>query len=122
MKLIKKKIGQLIRYINKVYQFFKPFIQKRNYLGYNVYYSKGTSLIERLKEKNSIYEPEACTIIHKHLKNKKNPNFIDVGANIGLISLYVLRNFPSTIQPTDEKTMNRMIEYIQNAEFNEEDL
>jgi FkbM family methyltransferase len=96
MKLIKKKIGQLIRYINKVYQFFKPFIQKRNYLGYNVYYSKGTSLMERLKEKNSIYEPEACTIIHKHLKNKKNPNFIDVGANIGLISLYVLRNFPST--------------------------
>lgn len=43
-------------------------------------------------------------------------------SDIALLNSGKLRNFPSTIQPTDEKTMNRMIEYIQNAEFNEEDL
>jgi FkbM family methyltransferase len=88
MRLIRKTTKR----INRILNYLSPFIQKRDYLGYSLYYSKGTSLIERLNDRHSIYEPETSLLIIDELKNRTNPLIIDIGANIGLISLYALRN------------------------------
>jgi len=61
------------------------------YKGYSVFYSKGTSLVERIK-KYGDYEPEVTASILNELKLVNNPQIIDVGANIGLISLAILSN------------------------------
>lgn len=63
------------------------------YKGINVFYSEGTSLINRII-KDGDYEPEVVTAILKNIENKSNPVIIDIGANIGLISIAVLNEFP----------------------------
>ena len=89
MKLVEKIKKKLVNDLKAIVENFKPFIRTRNYLGFTLYYSKGTSLIARLNN-NNLYEPETCNIIHKVLSEISQPTFIDIGANIGLISLFVL--------------------------------
>ncbi len=75
-----------------------PFIRYRNYLGFKLFYScskQGTGIVNHVMM-NRIYEKDTCKILEKSLEKIKNPVFIDVGANIGLISLYVLNKFPSS--------------------------
>lgn len=65
-----------------------------HYCGYTLYYSRGTSLIGRIQG-GKIFEPELSESISKSLHDAKSGLFLDVGANIGLISLYVASRFPS---------------------------
>jgi FkbM family methyltransferase len=96
---IKNKIMYLIKRImkfaygklKKTLDCFRPFIRQYNYCGYSLFYSKGTSLIERIRETGA-YEQSTCDIIDRLLKDKENPTVIDVGANIGLISLHILHS------------------------------
>lgn len=75
------------------------------------------------EEDNIVYEKYSASLSpNGKQKNKDGSAMKNSFSDIALLNSGKLRNFPSTIQPTDEKTMNRMIEYIQNAEFNEEDL
>jgi len=67
----------------------KKVITNINYKGYKVFYSEGTSLIERIK-KTGEYEPEVTKKIITELISNSSPIIIDIGANIGLISLSVL--------------------------------
>lgn len=94
MKLLNKIKRKIYLTILNIGNLFKPFIQKKNYLGYTLYYSKGTSLVERIKQKGSIYEPETCNFLVGAIKDIERPCFIDIGANIGLISLYVIKHIP----------------------------
>ncbi len=66
------------------------FIKRRKYRGFWLYYSKGTSLVGRIKRSASIYEPELSARIVRELGRTKTPIVLDVGANIGLITLNVL--------------------------------
>jgi len=89
--------------INKIKTFFKKLsggaaaaiddsekpILPISYKGFNVFYSEGTSLIERIK-KTGDYEPEVTACIISELANHSNPQIIDIGANIGLISTSLL--------------------------------
>jgi FkbM family methyltransferase len=93
----KEILRKVYSVITKIIEPLKPFIQKRNYLGYTLFYSKGTALVERIKKDNSIYEPKTSSFLIKAMENLENPCFIDIGANIGLISLYVLKNVPNVM-------------------------
>lgn len=97
MKLVKKVKNKMVKKINKIIDKFKPFIQTKDYLGFKLFYSKGTSLIDRIKSKNVIYEPETCNLIVSGLKGVDKPIFIDIGANIGLISLHTAKYVPNVL-------------------------
>lgn len=60
-----------------------------NYKNYDVFYSKGTSLIKRILDHGD-YEPEVAEVIVEELSKIENPLVIDIGANIGLMSISIL--------------------------------
>ena len=64
------------------------------YQGWTLYYSPRTSLIERIRF-GQIYEPDVTTAIVRSLQKNHAPVVIDVGANIGLITLNILKYYPS---------------------------
>ena len=76
-------------------QFFGPLERKINYKGFILNYSRGTSLIFRIHT-GKTYEPELTWKILETLKRKEYPVFMDIGANIGLITLNVLASLPHT--------------------------
>ncbi len=65
-----------------------------NYKNFDVFYSKGTSLIKRIIEQGD-YEPEISEVIINELSGIENPLIIDIGANIGLISISILHKIPN---------------------------
>jgi len=67
-----------------------------SYRGFDLYYSKGTSLIGRIHG-GTIYEPEVTRYIVNLLARSQKPLFLDIGANIGLITLNVLAEIPDVI-------------------------
>jgi FkbM family methyltransferase len=92
---------RLLRAAKKIFKLFvdylKPFIRKKKYRKYILYYSRGTSLINHIA-RTKIYEPELSSFIVRTLQlSGDKPIFVDVGANIGLITLNVLAELPKTI-------------------------
>ncbi len=61
-------------------------------MGFNLFYSKGTSLITYLIEGG--YEKELCNALKDDLRDNNAISFLDIGSNIGLISLFVLSKMP----------------------------
>ena len=78
---------------------FGPTIRYRYYFGFKLYYScldeVGTGIVNDTMC-NRTYEKSTCILLEKSLSKTKTPSFIDVGANIGLISLYMLKKVPDT--------------------------
>jgi len=73
------------------------YIRYRYYLGFKLFYScskNGTGIVNHIMCER-IYEEETCVFLEDSLKNCDNPTFIDIGANIGLISLYILKHVPN---------------------------
>lgn len=69
------------------------WIKVKKYLGYRLYFSRGTTLINHLR-RTGIYEPLLSEKIAAELSAYPTPHFIDVGANIGIISLNVCALHP----------------------------
>lgn len=94
-----RKLLRVIRaYIYDVIDLFLPPIISRSYLGYRLYYSRGTGLVNRIRflSPQKIYELTLCKkvteILTKINKSKRRGVvFFDIGANIGFISLYIHR-------------------------------
>jgi FkbM family methyltransferase len=63
------------------------------YHGFELVYSRRTSIVERLLATGT-YEPEVTSAIVGALRGSEDPVFLDVGANIGLVSLMVLNCLP----------------------------
>lgn len=61
------------------------------YFGFVVYYNRGNSLIDRLREEK-YFEKELCQQIIRDLEHTESKQFLDIGANIGLITVSVLAN------------------------------
>lgn len=74
-----------------------PYITNRQYLGFRLFYIKGRGIIDRIRflSPKPIYEESLCLDIVRRLESKEKPVFIDIGANIGLISLYITRHIPT---------------------------
>lgn len=64
-----------------------------DYCGYRLCYSPGTILIKKIRQ-GKIFEEKMCKSIVGELNKSPEPVFLDVGANIGLISLYVAAKTP----------------------------
>lgn len=71
------------------YEYFGPYVRMRKYRGFYLFYTRGYSLIGRILG-NNIYEHELSQRIILELKKTSSEYFLDVGANIGLISLNIL--------------------------------
>jgi FkbM family methyltransferase len=90
LKVIKKIISSFI-------DFLRPFIRTKEYQKFKLYYSRGTTLIDHIA-RTRIYEPEVSYFIVRILQLfTRTPVFVDVGANIGLITLNVLAELPQTL-------------------------
>jgi FkbM family methyltransferase len=98
LSFLKKLRLKLNKYLNLSLRWIKnnlgPMDRSINYQGYKLLFSKGTSIIEQFD--NGIYERKFVQKLQNELVKIQNDNlnFIDVGANIGLISLPVLSKFP----------------------------
>ncbi len=68
---------------------------RRSYQGFVVYYNRGNALIDRLR-KEQYFEKELCECIINDLSNSENKVFLDIGANIGLMTLSMLSKLPQT--------------------------
>lgn len=92
-----RKILRVIRHHTyRFIDFFLPEITYRTYLGLKLFYSKGTGTIDRIRflSPKKIYEEEICNKIVTELKKNEKPVFFDIGANVGLISLFVHKKIP----------------------------
>ncbi len=80
---------------------FKPFVRTVQYKNTCLYYSKGTSIVECHSTHpvrfGGTYEPQETAVIVEVLEKKSSPVFVDIGANIGLISINVLAEVPEVV-------------------------
>ena len=95
--IIKSKINKMLQilkyYIYLFCERFGPYEKIREYKKFNLAYTKGYSLVGRIAA-NGVYEPELSRRIVEELKRTQSEYFLDVGANIGLVSLNVLSELP----------------------------
>ena len=66
------------------------------YRGFELHYSKGTSLVESIQDGRT-YEPEVTQRLVAALDVANSGLFLDIGANIGLITLNVLAERPGVL-------------------------
>jgi FkbM family methyltransferase len=71
----------------------RPFERTFSYRGFKVRYSRGTSIVERVKEEGA-FEGEKTDTMIRELRDTIDPVVMDVGANIGLVSLDMLAAVP----------------------------
>lgn len=64
-----------------------------DYCGFQLCYSPGTILINKIRH-GRVFEEKMCRSIVVELNKSSEPIFLDVGSNIGLISLYVVAMIP----------------------------
>jgi FkbM family methyltransferase len=58
------------------------------YCGFDLFYLPGDLLVKKIRN-NKIFEQKMCDKIEKELHSSNSNTFMDIGSNIGLISLYV---------------------------------
>jgi len=83
---------------NSIYDFFRNRGKSTGtmvYCGFDLSYGSGMSIVARTR-KEGVFEQQLCSDIVKFLSKQENPTFLDIGGNIGLISLYVLANSPNS--------------------------
>lgn len=97
-RMIPKKLYPIAKKIYKIPLYAKeycgPYNRVMNYKGYRLHYTRGTSLIKRIW-RDETYEPEVTYKIIEELRKSKNPVLMDVGANIGLMTLNVVAALPN---------------------------
>lgn len=97
-EIVPKALWSLFRntwfHIKDILWLFEKKEQNIKHAGITLFYNKGNSVVVRLKKEGN-YENEMCDHIVKKLKEKENPVLMDVGANIGLVSTYLLNKIPS---------------------------
>ena len=93
-------------------------VKEGEYSGFRLFYSDGTSLLAMIQKDRKIYEPEVTDCIVGSLSGKPAPVFMDVGANIGLISLNVLAALPSAKIFAFEPGPHQRLLFAQTIEAN----
>lgn len=68
---------------------------KIKYFGYDVSYLPGDILVKKIKG-NKIFEEKMCLKIESELNKHNDAVFVDIGANIGLISLFMKSRIKKT--------------------------
>jgi FkbM family methyltransferase len=96
-KVIRTILRAIRHYVYRLLEIATPYVTSRQYLGFTLFYIKGPGIVDRIRfmSPKRIYEKELCEKIAEQLKTKDHPVFIDIGANLGLISLYIQRHVPN---------------------------
>lgn len=95
-KIIPNFILRLLRNLrSKLFAFTdssKPYLNNIKYCNFRLFYTRSEGLIERIRfgSPDRIYERSLCEKLYNELKKFDKPVFFDIGANIGLISIYLL--------------------------------
>lgn len=96
-KYIPSSVRKVLRTIQAAIQnaglALTPSERTREYCGSTLYYSAGSTIIERLSTE-PIFEQEMCEKIVADLRASNGRVFMDVGANLGLIIAYVREQLP----------------------------
>lgn len=71
-----------------------PRDMQMQYRGFELHYSRGTSLIECIQG-GRVYEPEVTRRLVRELLRRDAATYLDVGANLGLMTLNVLAEVPN---------------------------
>lgn len=85
---------QIFFSIKKVLITLGPKNRVVKYCGFNLHYVNGSSIMNRVKT-DVIFEEKLCQNLVNSIKDS-NGVFMDIGSNIGLISLYVKSKLPNT--------------------------
>ncbi len=86
----------LRRLLYELYVLVSPVEQVRDYCGAQLYYSAGSSIMQRLIEE-PVFEQDMCQQIVRDLRSSPHKSFVDVGANLGLIIAYVRHELPDSV-------------------------
>lgn len=70
-----------------------PRERRTQYRGFELHYSRGTSLVEDIQG-GQVYEPEVTGRLVRELLRRNSATYLDVGANLGLMTLNVLAEVP----------------------------
>ena len=93
--LLSRITYKLTRPLQRLNSHFGATEQSRLYQGFRLFYSRGTSLIDYIY--GGLYERNLTTAIINELRYlPHNPAFVDIGANIGLVSLSIASKFPKS--------------------------
>lgn len=85
------------------------------FFGYNLYFSEGTSIVQRFLKDGS-YEPDVLNALDAHMP--QHGAVIDVGANIGMISLYIAAKRPAVTVYSFEPGPHQLTYLQKNVEAN----
>lgn len=97
-KILPKKVWNFLRHYKR---FFRDWIENKGatvchikYCGFDVSYGSGDILIPKIRD-GKIFEEKMCAEIAHELGGIQSPVLLDIGANIGLISLYAASKLPN---------------------------
>jgi FkbM family methyltransferase len=97
-KITPKPVWNFLRHYKAITEDFikyhGSYICTLDYFGYKVFYTRGMIAVRRVKH-GEIFEPRVTQPIVKELLKHPEPIFLDIGSNIGLVSLYVLSEVPN---------------------------
>lgn len=96
-RLIPEPLLPLARAVYRLPEMLRERVGPRDrnaiYRGFELHYSRGTSLVERIRD-GRIYEPDVSDRLVQALKSRESVLCLDIGANIGLVTLNVLAAVP----------------------------
>lgn len=93
-----KTLARNIRsFLYHLFDRFTPYLTNRTYCGFILYYTRGSGLVERIRfgNLNRVYEHDLIDALTTELSKHNSPVFLDIGTNIGLISLAIKKNIPA---------------------------
>ena len=93
LKAARNLVRSTVAGLSSLVTMLGPAERKLAYKGFDVHYSRGTSIIPQIRETGT-YEQALSAAIVREMQERDASSFLDVGANVGLMTLNVLSRFP----------------------------
>ncbi|MEA2715130.1 MAG: hypothetical protein QOG91_158 [Candidatus Parcubacteria bacterium] len=87
-------VRRMLFRVPAAFEHLGPYERHMRYRGFKLHYARGDSIVKRLR-REPVFEEKMCQDIVHELNKSQSPVFLDIGANIGLISLYVAAAAPA---------------------------
>ena len=117
---LKQRLGNFLH--NKLNRFKELFENDKErdilYKGVKLFYSNHTSIVERFIREGD-YEPAIQNEIVNELQKYVNPVFLDIGANIGMISLGIRSKIPQCLIYAFEPAPHQFNLFRKTIQFNQ---
>lgn len=94
-----RRLGRLLhlrQLAERLDEYLPRRLRETRYVGFALVYSRGNSLVRRIEQVGQ-YEPETIGALISSLADSETRVLVDVGANIGLVSLATLAAVPDAV-------------------------